>query len=469
MLRERLVRFINQPALRRLSHEAHDEIVRALLLYSLGRRNSEQLRQLSLRYGITGELYDFKSQHLDRTHYVASLYWRAVFEYFRLVKAPTADGPATTDMEPATLEAAVLGVKTIKSPRLRRECCGDVLLLERFLTVGDHHQLYRVARATNYGTPTEYDLLPIVKKLQRYCTGLVRKRMRFIIKHDRGLTAHDLEAALFEAGLITLHQFDSETNSLKLLNTAKRGAHNFFVRLVEYHTAQCRARLVRKIQGQSVPYRQKACGTCAWLDVAAPDGKSCSDVGMRPSQEPCRRKSAVTLYHVRTINEVHACGNCIHYDRPGPVDPQRSCLELDVAPWQRPCREFELRIGTEQFLTTTASLDAPVGDKESDDRATLADFIPAETPKPNDLEWLDRLLVSLTADEARVVKITLGCGDTAFDRWLYARTYRQSTEFRDQQLARYACEFVGVELDAMKDVLRQHLSVPRRCGRSGKA
>lgn len=460
MLRERLVRLINQPELRRLDHATHAEIVRALLLYSLGRRNSEELRQLSLAHGVTEPLYSFKSQYLDRTHYVASLYWRAVFEYFRAVEAPTADGPATPDMQPPVVELAVQRVRTIKSATLRRECMGDVLLLERFLTLQDHRQLYRLARATSYATPTEYDLLPIVKKLQRYCNGLVRKRMRFLIKHDRGLTAHDLEAALFEAGLVTLHQFDAETNELKLLNTAKRGAHNYFVRLVEYHTAQCRARLVRKQAGKTEPYRQRACGTCAWLDVAAPDGKTCHEAGVKPSYEPCRRKSVTTLYHVRGINEAHACGNCLYYDRAGPVSPG-GCLESDVLPWARPCREFVLRIGIEQFVATTASLDAPCT-KTGEDDATLGDFIPAEAPKPHEAEWLDRLLVSLTDDEARVVRITLGFQDQGFERWLWPRTYQSSTELKDGQLARYACEFVGVELDDMKDCLRQHLTVRRR-------
>lgn len=463
MLRERLVCLLDQPVVRRLPLEAQREIVRALLLYSLGRRNSEQIRQLSLRHRVTEELYDFKSRHLDRTHYIASLYWRAVFAYFRVLKAPTADGPGCCEMEPTTVVGAVAAVKTIKSRMLQRECAADVMLLQPFLTLDDHRQLYRLARATSYATPTEYDLLPIVKKLQRYCGGLVRRRMRFIVKHDRGLTAQDLEAALFEAGLITLHQFDAETNSLKLLNTAKRGAHNFFVRLVEYYTAQCRARLVRNISGRTVPYQQKACGTCAWLDVAGPDGTTCEAAGVRPSSEPCRRKSSALLYHARAISEAHECGNCLYFDRAGPVDGRHGCLELDVSPTSRPCRDFELRIGVEEFLTTTASLDAPVG--ESEERATLRDFIPAEPiAKPSDNEWLDRLLASLPDSEGRVVRIVLGLPDAGFDRWLWSRTYRYAAEFKDGEVARYACEFLGVELTDMRDLLRQHLSVPRRLG-----
>lgn len=460
MLRERLVRFLSLPEIRTLPDGAHREIVRALLLYSLGRRNSEQLRQLSLRYRATDAIYQFKSQHLDRTHYVASLYWRVVFEYFRNLKTRTADGPGSVQMVPSVLIGAIEKVRTIDTALVGQECARDVMLLERFLDLDDHRQLYRIARATDYRTPTRHDLLPVIRKLQRYCTTLVRRRMRFILKHDRSMTSHDLETALFEAGLITLHQFDADDNELRLLNTAKRGAHNYFVRLVEYHTAQCRARLVRKTSGATIPYDRRACGTCAWFDVAAPDGKTCRDAGHRPAAEPCRRKGLV--YHVRAISEAHQCGNCLHYDRPGPFDPERSCLDMNVEPTQRPCRNFDLRVGSEQFVTTTASIDAPVR-PDRDDHTTLADFIPAKQTE-DEQAWLDGLCDNLTDVEARVVRITLGIDDEGFDRWLYGRTYQHARDLKDQQLARYACEFLGLDLDDMRDVLRQHLVVAGRYG-----
>jgi len=460
MLRERLERFIAQPAVRRLSRRQCHEVVRALLLYGLGRRNSEQLRQLGLKYYITDELYQLKSEFFDRTYYMASIWWRSVFEYFRHVKAPTAAGPDTTYLDIDTLLPAVATIRTIQSDRMRRECAADVLLIEPYLTLDDHHQLYRLARAANYTTPSDLDLLPIVVKLQRYCANLVRRRMRFIVKYDRGLTAQDLENALFEAGLMTLRQFDAEANSLKLLNTAKRGAHNYYVRLVEFYTARCRSRLVRHVEGKTTPYRQHACGTCAWFDVEAPDGKTCQQAGVRPTHQPCRRKRVGNIYHSRTISEAYECGNCFHYDRPGPH--AKACVEMDVVPTSRPCRSFDLRIGTDQFVSTTSSLDAPAGE-QSGDRANLIDFVPApERPQPVENEWLVELLASLPAREARVVRITIGMQDEDFDDWLWSRTYQFTSQFNDCQLARYACEFVGMELEDMRGVLCQYLTVPVR-------
>lgn len=461
MLRERLGPFIDQAA-GRLGQPQSFEIARALLLYGLGRRNSEELRRLALQHGITDELYQLKSEFIDRTHYMASVWWRAVFEYFRRCPARNASGPDTHYVDVRVLQEAVAAVRTIKSDRMRRECASDVLLIEAFLTVQDHRQLYRLARATNYATPTELDLLPTVKKLQRYCANLVRRRMRFIIKHDNGLTAQDLENALFEAGLMTLRQYDAETNSLKLLNTAKRGAHNYFVRLVEFYTARCRSRLVRHLQGRTIPYEQDACGTCAWFDVAAPDGKSCVEDGVRPSHRPCRRRSVNNLYHARTISEAYECGNCLYYDRAGGW--QKGCVSKDVGPTNRPCRSFELRVAAEQFVSTTSSLDAPVGDAQSGERAALIDFVPAPQPQPVDNEWLEQLLTALPAKQARIVSITLGQPDEHFDAWLSSRTYQSSNRFNDSQLARYACEFVGVELEEMRDVLRQYLTPQRSRG-----
>lgn len=465
MLRERLVRFINEPAVRRLTHHDQRQVARAVLLYGLGRRNSEQLRQLGLRYDITEPLYCFKSEVLDRTYYMVSLFWRVCFEYFRRYQAPTAAGPTVRYLDVPTLKAAVQAVKTIESDRVRAECQADAQLLEAFLTVEDQREIYRVARATSYATPADPDLVPIVSELRRYCAGLVRRRMRFIIKHDIGLTAEDLQNALFEAGLMTLRHYDSEPNELKLLNTAKRGSHNYFVRLLEYYTARCRSRLVRHQEGRTVPYGKRACGTCAWFDVVAPDGRSCETAGSRPSHRPCRRKAIGNFYQDRTVSAAHVCGNCLYYDRDGPLY-RDGCVEHDVVPTCRPCRSFELRVGSEQFIATTASLDAPVVSRVDEvGTARLMDFIPAPAPAPAENEWLDRLLATLPELQARVVSITLGRDDPAFDDWLWRRTSRFAHDFNDGQLARYACEFLGVELDDMRAVLREHLPVRRRQAR----
>ena len=436
-------------------------LVRAVLLYSLGRQNSEQLRQLALRNNVTDELYCFKSDFLDRTYYMAALFWRGVFEYFRRVQTRTADGPDGTELCRQTLEEAIASIRTIKKSE-RYECATDVMLVQAFLPLEDHRELYRLSRATDWATPSEYDLLPIVANLQRYCAGLVRRRMRFIIKHDQGLTAQDLEGALFEAGLMTLRQYDAEfDDGLKLLNTAKRGAHNYYVRLVEFYTAQRRSRLVRHVDGATVPYRQRNCGTCAWFDAfdsVSGDGQTCRQAGVQPSHEPCRRRGVGNVYHGRAITEAHECGNCLYYDRPIPGKQNGTCSAHNRLPTDEVCTEFALRIGVEQYVSTTASLDAPIGDKTEREGVCLIDVVPDEPVEPMEHEGFRMLVEALPPRYARIVNITVGGTDEQFDQWLWSRTYQFSNEFTDQQLARYACEFVGVDMDEVRAMLKQHLT-----------
>jgi hypothetical protein len=460
MLRERLGRFLHETNVRRLRHHHHIALTRALLLYSLGRRNSKELRQLALKLRVTDELYRLKSEFIDRTFYMASLYWRVIFEYFRNCRASAISGPDSVYLETDVLHEAVSRIKTIENESMKIVCMEDARLIEGFLSLDDHRYLYRLARAACYVTPTDADLAPMVLQLQRYCSGLVNRRMRFLIKHDRGLTPHDLQTALFEAGLMTLRQYDAESNKLKLLNTAKRGAHNYFVRLIEFYTARCRSRLVRHIDGETVPYRERLCGTCAWFDVAAADGKTCQGAGTLPNHQPCRRRDVGNVYHVRVMTEAHECANCLHYDRSGPLDRKRSCAARGTEPSARPCGHFELRIGVEQFVSTTASLDAPVGEDRGGERANLVDFI-ADHPQyhPSDNEWLDDLLGLLPSHEARIIRITLGMPDQPFEQWLWARTQRSSSEFNDAQLARYGCEFLNIDIDSVRQLLRQYLPV----------
>lgn len=455
VLRERLVRFI--PEVSHLPREDQQRIVRSLLWYALGRYDSRDVRELARELGVPDELYRFKSEFLDRTYYMVSVWWRAVLAYFRHL--PATSQLSTTALDVPTLLRATETVATVE-PNVRRSCAADVALIEAFLTLDDHQHLYRLARALPYATPSDHDLVPIVKKLQRYCASLAYTRMRFIVEHDRALTYDDLRIELFEAGLMTLRHYDAEfSDELKLLNTAKKGAHNHCVRLIEFHTARCRSRLVRHIEQKVVPYRMRRCGTCAWFDARGADSVSCRERGMEASFRPCRAQHFGNLYHARSITGAHECANCIRYDA-GRSD---ACVMRNVLPTARPCGSFESRVGAEQFIDTTASLDAPLGSSEKRVGGTLLDYLPATSRGDATDEWLEELLERLPADSARVVRITLGLGDAEFDDWLWYETGEPSSTFTDSVLARYACTFVGVTLDVMRDHLRQFLTerVPR--------
>ena len=454
MLRERIVCFLSE--IQHLNHWQQHLLVRALLLYGLGRRNSSELRELARQFNVTDPLYKLKSQFFDRTYYMISIYWRVTFEYFR--QLPCVSHLTCTALDPMVLEKAVTSVSTVGSS-MRQACRGDVGLIESFLNLDDHNELYRLARALPYSTPNECDLLPVIKKLQRYCASLAYKRMRFLVEHDRALTFDDLKTELFEAGLMTLRHYDADFHDgLKLLNTAKKGARNYFVRLVEFHTAQCRSRLVRHMDQDIVRYRMRRCGTCGWFDTKDSDGMSCQDRGMYSSYQPCLARWRGNFYHARSITVAEECGNCIHYDENGGL----ACVARNVAPTAQPCKNFELRTSCEHFVDTTASLDAPVGMEDRRERGTLLDLIPAPLIDGGRDAWLTELLEQLPASSARVVRITLGMGDAEFDDWLWYETGQQSCQFADGAIARYACIFVGVTIEMVRDHLRQFLTIPRR-------
>lgn len=276
MLRAHLFAFLRSLPSDTLSTDAENQIVHAVLLYVTGRRNAAPFRKLGRSLGITEELYRFKSEFLDRNHYTLSQFWRVVFAYFKrlkvdyrtnrpgvtesafVYKGPTSassSGPRSTKIDSATLRKAMDSVPTLAKAR-RRQCAADVRLLEEFMPLDDHRKLYLLAQGAHYDTPTDVDLQPVIAKLQAFSTSLAKFKLRFIAKHDLGVSTDDLAIEIFEAGLRTLREFDSEfSNGEKLLNTAKVGARNHCHRLIDYYTTQKRSRVVQVRTVDGVEYR----------------------------------------------------------------------------------------------------------------------------------------------------------------------------------------------------------------------
>lgn len=275
MLRARLFSFLRSlPS--PLDSDAEKQIVRSVLLYVTGRRNAAHFRKLGRSLGITEELYIFKSEYLDRNHYTLSQFWRVVFAYFKLVETnrrtsqpvatesafvytgPTSAssiGPSSTKIDSTTLRKAMNRVPTLLKSH-RRECASDVRLLEKYLPLVDHRMLHQLAKGTSYDTPTDVDLQPVIEKLQSFSTSLAKYKTRFIAKHDLGVSTDDLAIEIFEAGLRTLREFDSEfTQGDKLLNTAKVGARHHCSRVIDYYTTQKRSRVVQVRSADGVEYR----------------------------------------------------------------------------------------------------------------------------------------------------------------------------------------------------------------------
>lgn len=428
MLRRKIASFI-------LAHPVAQDprVIRTILLYALGRRTSEDIRVLGREREITEPLYRLKSEFLDRSYYMASLFWRVAFAYFKRLPV---EHPGNTREH--HIDAAIDSVPMVGRLRLGKLVAEDIRLFEAFLTPQDHQHIGRVARAAHFSSPDDLDLVPVLNELQSYCRWLARRKMSFIANNDVALTLDDLSIELFEASLSTLLRYDADidTEPLKVLNYAKRGAHNHCIRLIEFHTAKRRARLVRI--GKPQQHDTQLCGTCAWFDTRGQDGKTCATLGMQASYRPCRTGRT---YHARVLTDERVCGNCQLYTE---------CARDNRAPYDEPCGEFVLAAATEYFPTTT-SLDrtSPNG------TVPLGDLISAEEA-PSDaatFEWLQYIEHNVSPDIRRVVNITVGQPDESFDQWVWAKHHRPTREFTDRQLARMACDFVGVRFQDVRDCL----------------
>jgi len=442
MLRERLgTMLLGLPA------QHHRSVVRLVLLYALGRRSSRDLQDAGRQWGCTEQLFRFKSEFLDRSHYMLSVFWRACFLYFRHV-TDGPDGPSDTAIEKPALQQALRALPI--SRKMAQECEADVALIETFFTVEEHRALRRIGMAAHFETPSEHDLKPLIEQLHRYCHNLARQKLWFLVNNDPGHSLDDFVTELFEAGLSTMRHYDADADQpLKLLNFARRGAKNHCMRLIDYHTAQRRARLVRN---SAPPDRPAACGTCAWFDCRV-DGRSCADEGARPSNAACPRGLTFTA---RTVTTEAVCGNCRHYTRPL-EGAQRSCLEQNISPQDQPCPSFAPITDTQEFSQTTGSLDRTLGDEPG---ARRVDETIGAMDEPN-TEWLRGLAREVPPHVLRVVRITLGQADEEFEQWLRTKTQRSCDAMTDRQIARYACEFCGVTLKQLQRTLRGTSSLGR--------
>lgn len=451
MLRGRLYDFL-YPL--QIDEGSQHKLTGSILLYILGQRKAADLRALGHDFDITDPLYTFKSEYLDHNNYTISQFWRVVFGYYKIVTTPSIDGPTTTLLDRSVLEEAVECVPTIKK-RDRRAVASDVMLMEDFTSLEDHRSVFQVAKFSRYATPTDLDLLPAIKKLQRYCASYAYQKMRFIAQNDEGLTLDDLSAELFDIALKALREYDSDPNELRLLNTAKLSARNHCQRLIDFHTAKKRERIVRIGSRKPPKHVQQICGTCAWFDTKS-NGESCADTGIKAAYKPCRRKLA---YHPRVITAEQVCGNCKFYDSPLP-GAKKSCVNTNIPPDSSICEFFEGHVSPHrEYQPTTASLDQELYEKSSGATMTLLDKQEDDKARYDEdharQQWLDNLLGHLSTDQGRVVKIVLGDHDPEYEAWLWHRSKKTPESLSESATVRLACEFTSIPVNDMRFALRE--------------
>lgn len=88
----------------------------------------------------------------------------------------------------------------------------------------------------------------MIDKLRIYCKYLANRKLKFISNNDRGLDTEDFVNELLAKGVTAAEKYDTQ-NALHTLNIAKKAAHNHAMRLIEWHTAQKRRRVVSDSDG----------------------------------------------------------------------------------------------------------------------------------------------------------------------------------------------------------------------------
>lgn len=445
MIRTRLFELLqNVNETSSLDTESNQKIKRATLLYCMGRRNSADFRMLGKDLGIVEPLFNFKSSFLDRTHYTISLYWRAAFAYFRYLDCKPA-GPDEIWVDQATVHKAIKHVPQLNTPELRDGCDHDLHLMEDCLDVEDQRSLFRLSRSAHYRDLDSQDFYSLTKDLQRYAAGITYHNARFLTRNDYGLSLTDLQNEVFEAGLRTMYQYDSDDDMLRLLNTAKRGAYNHMIIMLEHHTAKRRRRLARVTEPPKPT--TKACGTCDWFDCKV-NGESCRDKNVLPSQRRC---TSGHRYKAHKYTEEEICVNCQFYDEKHSM-VKNPCAKMDQDPKARPCMAFELKatqLG--EYSQTLTSLDSPV--KGYEDTAMIDLLETDQVTQEQEMsrqEWLQSFYNASDGDLKRITNILLGEADSEFERWLHDRTGKSPDDLQKTALARQACKFMGITIGQLR-------------------
>ena len=240
------------------SGEAVEEISRAIIGYVLYVTTADRLKSvLRSHVGIDSHdaVYSLK-RYLDTSNYTVSRFWRALFAWGR-------------------------GTKMCVAARQFNVDKGDLKYAKDMLSKRQRLSIITRAKHTQYiEHPNNALMENIVKEVKKYCAFLVRKKLYFILKSDHGTDYDGLLTDLLIAAISVVHGYDDQiADEKKMLGYAKKAAHNYAIRLIEYHTAQKRRRLYNDGEGFST--------TTLSLDMAETEGTNLYNIvpAVKPPSE----------------------------------------------------------------------------------------------------------------------------------------------------------------------------------------
>lgn len=117
----------------------------------------------------------------------------------------------------------------------------------RYLSQGLRQHVQGLAQKYPALTVQQLDkhVVNIYRGIQDWLGKFVYRKMRFVYQ-QQGLTAHDLEAQIFDKGLHALYMtYPRISSALHAMNIVKAAAHNQGINLIKGQTHACRSRLVK--------------------------------------------------------------------------------------------------------------------------------------------------------------------------------------------------------------------------------
>jgi len=222
MLKERLVELfiVDIPS---ISFNGATEITQAIILYSLHIIKSSDLSKIAEKHGAKSQVLKFKKEFLDKTEYMISKFWRAIFAYAK-----------------GTMPSVI--AQKFKVDEI------DIWLVIGHLNPEQLDQIKAKSEIKSYVEyPKKTDKL--VKTLQDYCNILARK-LSFVINNDHGIDLNDIKTEILISGITAMLHADWSSDNKYILNYAKKAMWNSTVSLIKFHTAEKRSRLKRTVEGE---------------------------------------------------------------------------------------------------------------------------------------------------------------------------------------------------------------------------
>lgn len=376
---------------------------------------SSRLMKCAKELGIEDDFRDFR-RRLDGNPYASSRMWRAVW--------------------------AVMGGGSYSKALRRYEILAQDIEWVMAHLSSKRLAMVEQAAAQDWLRRPDYEGIEReVLSMKPFCQRFAAKKMTFLVKYDPSLTLCDLESEMVAAGLSAAYRSDHRTDNLVWLrNIAWRSAKNHAVSIIKHHTTKARQRIERKQQTVQMEttikhYTRTHCWKCK-----------------EPSEEALCSMCSAGIMASKIKRE--------KWD--GRRENAHKFMEHGA-------HTIEIKAGPhklDQFVTTTAFLDAPVkngGNNGEGGEVTLLDLISDRTidhlytsPETTDLV---HDLCGQPQKVQQVCAVILGKKDPEFDAWLVERHGDRAEGLRDKKLTAEACEFYGLSRHKLRVAMAPLLGV----------